>query len=905
MSSVKNSFLYLGQPVTMPAYVPEETDWLRHGPFAQWLVYAARPRKIVEIGTDYGYSYFAFCEAIKASGIEADCIAIDTCVSNTDRIAAYGNALKRNEEYESFSTLLQGVSNECINSIPDASIDLLHFNGWHDYKDARECFERWSAKLSSRAIVLIHGTKDTICGSDKYSYWDKLRSKYETLNFPYQNGLGVLFYGTEYTDEIHELIARSQSEFNRMDAVSFFELAGDHFVLSEHCAAVRWTVDDWGVQAYAGNNHTPINKEVSSLASNAIGKIISRNYILDRLSSRSEEFEGGDIIQRRQHNAMSEALRRADYLLKKPITHRLKRELSRAILRFFPKINEAYRVKLSSSIDKRSYKDITSLVNLSDASFSDYTPVGMFNMAFSEKWKRKLCIEMAAIGVKQDTLVSVIMPTKNRRDIIHHAIRSVLAQSYKNFELIIVDDGSTDGTTDDIYLNFNDPRIVVLSSDGQGVCEARNTGLRHSSGEIVAYLDDDNRWHNDYLEISLMQMERADALTCYSVLARLEEGFGSSDDPSYLIKPFDLHSLKCSNFIDMNVFMHHRSLYDIYGGFDNSLKRMVDWDLIIRYCEKARPTICYSIGAYYDHSDRQDRITNTESISYQQVIRKKHLVDWVKLSAKSTVRSPELVSIIICVDKNPDIAARCLVSLVSHIAGANFEIILVDNGSNAETASLLSNWSDSDPRIRLIRNNENLKFSFGNNVGFSISRGDKVVFLNSNTEVTSEWLSNLIAPFDDPDIRGVQPKLLYPDGTIQSLGLIISDKAPFSYGLYDDRAGDDPLAARRWKFKALTATCLAMRANDFIAMKGFDGTFLNGQEDIDLCLRLGGGASVFACAADSAVIHYGSKTVGSSIAMHANRAAFVERWGGIITANDLYYHAADEVYAKGRDVDHM
>ncbi len=91
-------------------------------------------------------------------------------------------------------------------------------------------------------------------------------------------------------------------------------------------------------------------------------------------------------------------------------------------------------------------------------------------------------------------LVSVILPTYNRGKLVSKSINSVLNQSYNNFELIIVDDGSTD-QTEKIINSFNDNRIVYLKHNyNKHASAARNTGIAKSKGEFIAFLDDDDQW---------------------------------------------------------------------------------------------------------------------------------------------------------------------------------------------------------------------------------------------------------------------------------------------------------------------------------------------------------------------------------------------------------------------------
>lgn len=490
----------------------------------------------------------------------------------------------------------------------------------------------------------------------------------------------------------------------------------------------------------------------------------------------------------------------------------------------------------------------------------------------------------------QRPLVSIVLPTRDRKDLLPRALKSVFAQTYSNWELIVVDDGSSDGTSEYLKAEYDDARLKVLTTSGIGVSGARNVGLQAVSGEFVAYIDSDNVWSRDYLELSLASIERSDTSSSYAVLAVLD---AHNEVPWYRAMEFNRDKLKDKNFIDMNVFMHRASLIAEKGGFDTSLERMVDWDLIIRYTEDQPASFANFIGAFYDNSSRADRITNSASLAWLNVIRNKHLIDWQRLADDASTRRADLVSIIMCVYGQMDVTEACLRSLFSHEPGVDFELILVDNGSDAGTAKRLGAWASGEPRITLISNKENLNFALGNNIGFAASRGAQVVFLNNDTEVSPDWLRSLVRPLRDPAVKGTQPKLLFPDGLIQAVGTVFSSQSPMAYPIYVNERGDFEPTQKPRNYKALTAACLAMRAEDFVAARGFDPRFVNGQEDVDLCLRIGGGHPVFTYVPDSLVWHHESRTPGRRAKIEENRKVFAKRWNGKVASDDVAYYRED------------
>lgn len=102
-----------------------------------------------------------------------------------------------------------------------------------------------------------------------------------------------------------------------------------------------------------------------------------------------------------------------------------------------------------------------------------------------------------------EPIVSVVIPTFNRATRVQRAIGSALAQTHQGVEVIVVDDGSTDGTAESIARGFDDDRLIVITTRNQGVSAARNTGIRRATGTHVAFLDSDDEWFPWKLEFQL------------------------------------------------------------------------------------------------------------------------------------------------------------------------------------------------------------------------------------------------------------------------------------------------------------------------------------------------------------------------------------------------------------------
>jgi GT2 family glycosyltransferase/2-polyprenyl-3-methyl-5-hydroxy-6-metoxy-1,4-benzoquinol methylase len=215
-------------------------------------------------------------------------------------------------------------------------------------------------------------------------------------------------------------------------------------------------------------------------------------------------------------------------------------------------------------------------------------------------------------------------------------------------------------------------------------------------------------------------------------------------------------------------------------------------------------------------------------------------VDETKLSthAKSlvfTAKDPVQVSIVIPVYNNLKFTLECLTSLMEHSSGIAYEVIVVDDGSSDQTPEILS----LVPNITYMRNEENLGFIHTCNRGAEIARGQYILFLNNDAQVTENWLQPLIQTFGDYDnVGAVGPKILFPDGRLQEAGALVNrDGTSRLIGLFDDP--DLPRYNYVREVMYCSGACLLVIAKKFKELGGFDISLAPAYcEDWDLAFRL-------------------------------------------------------------------
>jgi len=201
-------------------------------------------------------------------------------------------------------------------------------------------------------------------------------------------------------------------------------------------------------------------------------------------------------------------------------------------------------------------------------------------------------------------LISVVLPAYNRERAVKKAIKSVLEQSFTDWELLAVDDGSSDGTRA-VIESFarKDQRIRPLASRHKGVSGARNVGLKAARGQIIAYLDSDNTWRPEYLAHVAERLTGRLRASCYAGLhVKILDKRRRIIEERDLLNTYDRKIILKGNQIDLNSFAHTADLYWVHNGFDETMTRLVDWDFILRVTQERPPEkIDAILGDYYHH----------------------------------------------------------------------------------------------------------------------------------------------------------------------------------------------------------------------------------------------------------------------------------------------------------------
>jgi glycosyltransferase involved in cell wall biosynthesis len=446
---------------------------------------------------------------------------------------------------------------------------------------------------------------------------------------------------------------------------------------------------------------------------------------------------------------------------------------------------------------------------------------------------RQLKSEQSRNSARQP-LASVIMPAYNREGIIAVAISSVLRQTYENWELLVVDDGSADGTPN-VVRSFGDNRIklIELPVNG-GVSAARNQGLRHSKGDVITYLDSDNTWHDDFLAVMVRAVSEEcawrSAYCAQEVTESVVAGEHKQEIKAVRFGPFNRALLENRNYIDLNAFVHTRKLFEELGGFNQNLRRLVDWDLILRYTRANPPCAVPCLLSYYFHGRVTNQITNVEAADHAEdridgelergsfqlplsepatPVREAH--PEYRFRPTGTKRQPTRrrpVSVVIVNFEAARYLDYCIQSVIRFTPPEQFELIVVDNASGEEAQRVLDHH-ERHSDVAVIRNRSNPGFTFASNQGISqAQKGRDIILLNNDALVTEGWLDAFQEPLEIVENIG----LVVPRQTLLPHTQTLRTHVPFARV---DREADvnisahhnsivDPMTWARWGFVELS-----------------------------------------------------------------------------------------------------
>jgi O-antigen biosynthesis protein len=453
-------------------------------------------------------------------------------------------------------------------------------------------------------------------------------------------------------------------------------------------------------------------------------------------------------------------------------------------------------------------------------------------------------------------LISIITPVFNTPALwLGEAVESVLRQAYENWELVLIDDGSTLGETVEFIATIGerDPRILVVRRESTGgISAASNSGLERASGEWISLLD-----HDDVLE--------PDAL--FAVVKYLQDNpetdliFSDEDKITEegLAAPQFKPDWSPDFLLSYNYLCHfttlRREIVERAGGFRPEFDGAQDYDLFLRVSELTNrirhlPRILYhwrrSETSTSDNIRRKPQALEAGRRAVENHLRRRgergHVtVDWQTHAywVKRELRETRRISIIIATRDRIDLLSRCIASIISKTSYPNYEIIVVDNESKSDEAQ--EYFRNCEHRVLQFHGPFN--FSALNNLAVEQTTASWLLFLNNDVEVIeSEWLTIMAEHVQRPEVGAVGARLLYPNDTVQHAGVVLGVGGIAEHAFRHFPA-EAPGVSRQLQvtrnYSSVTGACLLTRREVFEEVGGFDEERLPVTfSDVDLCLKM-------------------------------------------------------------------
>ena len=514
-------------------------------------------------------------------------------------------------------------------------------------------------------------------------------------------------------------------------------------------------------------------------------------------------------------------------------------------------------------------------------------------------------------------LISIILPVYNPPlDLLDAAIHSIRQQIYPHWELCIVDDASTNTVVERIQAHAqDDSRIKCMFRPVNGhISQASNDALTLATGEFVALMD-----HDDLLpEHALFWV--ADAIVNHPDAGLIYSDEDKIDINGIRSEPYFKPDWNPDLFLSHNVISHlgvyRTSLLRDINGFRTGFEGAQDYDLALRCVERLTPKQIIHIPRVLYHwrihaaSTASSINTKPYAIVNGERALQEHLERCGILGTVNSVDggyrvqyhlpdAPPLVTLIIPTRNGLHLLKQCIDSLLTKTTYPNYEVLIIDNGSDDPAILNYFNTIEEIANIRVIRDEQPFNYSAINNAAVRLAQGTLVGLINNDIEVISpDWLSNMVSLALQPGVGAVGAKLWYANDTLQHGGVVIGlgGVAGHSHkGFPKQHRGYCLRTSLISNYSAVTAACLVIQKTIYEAVGGLNETELRvAFNDVDFCLKVkeAGYRNVWTPYAE--LYHHESATRGKEDTPE-KKARFMQeihfmqtRWGDTLRVDPAY-----------------
>ncbi len=458
-------------------------------------------------------------------------------------------------------------------------------------------------------------------------------------------------------------------------------------------------------------------------------------------------------------------------------------------------------------------------------------------------------------------MFSVVIPVYNTvTEQLKECIESVLCQTYSNFELILVDDHSSWDNVVPVLKSYEDNekvKIIYRNMNGH-ISVATNDAINISCGEYIVFMDcDDTIEPNALFEFAKLLNEHPEYDFIYSDEDKITEDGKIRHMPFF--KPDWSPDLFLCMMYTNHLATYRASVVKEIGGLRSAFNGSQDYDMTLRFMEKSDNTKVGHISKILYHwRERKESVAFAMgSKNYAAYAARDAKMDYLRRNniegrveyipgmsqyrvVYDVIGNP-LVSIIIPSKDHPDILRQCVDSILRCTSYNNYEIIVVDNGSNEFNKEIISNYL-FEKNVKYLYNTFEFNFSKMCNIGRYNAEGEYLLFLNDDIEILqADWLERMIGQAQRKHVGAVGAKLLYPKTTlIQHAGVSNMVKGPS----HDFLKCDDSIQhyfGLNWLDSdriAVTAACMLLSVDNFDLVGGFEESLPVAYNDVSLCFAL-------------------------------------------------------------------
>ena len=485
---------------------------------------------------------------------------------------------------------------------------------------------------------------------------------------------------------------------------------------------------------------------------------------------------------------------------------------------------------------------------------------------------------------KEPVTISVLVPAYRTPEVfLRQMIESVLNQTYPHLELCIADGSGENISVENVVKEYqaNDQRVRYQRLEkNEGIAGNTNAAIRMATGDYLALFDhDDLLAPNALFEVaSTIEKDKADVVYTDEdkVTSDLKEHF----QPHF--KPDFNPDLLCSNNYICHLFVVKRSLALKLGGQDPAYDGAQDYDFIFRCTEEAEKIVHIAKILYHWRVHQASTADNPTSKMYafdagkraieahlQRIGAKaevSHTKDLGFYRVKYQVQGNPKVSIVIPNKDEKETLKKCLESIWQKTTYSNYEIILVEN--NSTTREIRDYYQELDGKngVRVVYWDKEFNYSAINNFGISYAKGEYILCLNNDiTVISPEWMEELLANCQRPEVGIVGARLYYPDNTIQHAGIVLGMggcAGSLFVGLARSRGGYLHKAALQQDLSAVTAACFMVKKETFEKVGGFEEKLAVAFNDVDFCLKVRHAGYLVVYDPYAELYHHESKTRG-------------------------------------------